>query len=761
MTNQFSSNYNLFHIPSNFSNYTLCSFNDNQEKTWFLTYPKLINNSKSSIVISNDSTNNLSNKFISSNEKVSVAGYSNKFEKKNKVNLKVDDILDIKKKKSKLQKKSRKQINLDNEDVFINKKNNLILNEDNLNVPIIKVHKLNKNKKKSKNKESLNQDFKHSIQSDINHENDTKEICINSPLTVKELATKLMIPEAEIITYLFMKGISVTINQMIDVSIATDVALTYEFKVIEDIDFNQLSSVNLEDLQEPLSKNDINRPPIITILGHVDHGKTTLMDAILNTNLVKQEVGGITQSMTSYEVEWLYNSKKYKLFFLDTPGHEAFSSMRVRGTQVTDLVLLVVAADDGLKQQSIEAIKYILDQKLPYIVVINKIDKPGINTLKVREELAEYNIVDEAWGGDAIIIEVSALKRKNMDTLLSNICVLTDLYDFKANPNQLAIGTIIEAHLDQQKGPIANLVIQNGTLKIGDFIVAGNMYGKVKIILDNYKNKLSYAEPSRIVEVLGFSSVPQAGIIFKAVINQKEAKYLINNNFNNINITNNSRTLLNNRITLDSSQNSLNIKKLNLILKTDSQGSSEAIINAFSQISQKKVQINILTVSSGNISNTDIELAIASESIVLGFNVAISNQLRGLSKQLGVVVSNFDIIYDLVDYIESSMLDLVKPEYDKVLLGQAVVQNVFTINKGSVAGCLVKSGILRKQVQLNVYRDNHVIYSGILDSLKRMKDDVDEVSQNSECGVMSYSYNLWKKDDIIEAYELEEKPKIL
>ena len=757
MTNQFLGNYNLFDVYKSFSNYILCNFHDRHEKIWYLNDPKLIDSLKSTIIKPNNSVNTLNNNFVTSNEKVNVVNYSSKFDKKNKPSNQVEDILDIKKKKSKLQKKNRKQLSLDTEGLFINKKNNVILNEENLNASIIKAPKLNKNKKKSRTIDNIG----NINQLDINNKKISKEISINAPLTVQELSSKLFIPEAEIITYLFMKGISVTINQVIDISIATEVALKYEFKVIEKNIDDKLISVDINDSKNIVSNNYIKRPPIITILGHVDHGKTTLLDAILDSNLVKQEIGGITQSIASYEIEWLYNSDLYKLVFLDTPGHEAFSSMRIRGTQVTDLVLLVVAADDGLKPQTIESIQYILSQKLPYIIIINKIDKISINTIKVREELAQYNMIDEDWGGNSIIIEVSALKRQNIDTLLSKICLLANIKDFKANPYQLATGMILESHLDQQKGPIANLVIKDGTLKIGDFIIAGNLYGKVKIILDNHKNKIINALPSSIVEVVGFSSVPQAGIVFKVVNNQKAAKQSIENNLDDNSLNNNSLNSLNNRITLENYKNNLSLKKLNLILKTDSQGASEAIISAFNQISQEKVQINILSVTSGNISNTDIELATATDSIIIGFNVNIPNQVNSLAKQLNIAVNNFGIIYDLIDYVSSCMLSLVDLEYDKVMIGKAIVQTIFYINKGAVAGCLVNNGKLKKQAHLNIYRDNKLIYSGILDSLKRLKDDVYEVNQGNECGVMSYDYNLWKKDDIIEAYELQAKTKVL
>nr|QCI04356.1 Translation initiation factor 2 [Antithamnion hubbsii] len=685
--------------------------------------------------------------------------YINKFDKKNKGSIKQEDILDIKKKKNKLQKKNRKNLQLDSEELFLNNKSNIILNEDNLSPDLIKAPKLSKNRKKSKIKQEII--YQSNDSSNLsNLSSNTKEITINSPLTIQELSYKLSIPEAEIITYLFLKGISVTINQVVDISIASDVAVHYKFSILSDDSLvNSKFSFQQEDTSS-LGQKFFKRPPIITILGHVDHGKTTLLDTILKTNLVKEETGGITQSITSYEIDYLYDSNLYKLIFLDTPGHEAFASMRIRGTQVTDIILLVVAADDGLKPQTIESIKYIREKNLTYIVVINKIDKPGANIMKVREELAEHNIVDEKWGGDATIIEISALKKQNIDLLLSNLCLLSDIQDLKANPNQLATGIILESYLDQQKGPLATLVVQNGTMKIGDFIIAGNLYGKIKVMFNNNNNNIIQAEPSSIIQILGFSSIPHAGTSFQVVSDKKIIKQYTNNKVTS-KIIDSSLNTLNNRVTLDSYNINFTLKKVNLILKTDTQGSSEAIISAFKQISQEKVQINILSISSGNISNTDLELAIASNSLILGFNVNIASSIRNSAKQFSITLHSFNIIYDLLNYVTKCMLDLVDPEYDKLMIGKAVVQTVFSINKGAVAGCLVSTGKLRKDSHLSVYRNNEIIYDGILHSLKRMKDDVNEVLEGSECGVMSYDYSLWEKGDIVEVYELHEKNKIL
>nr|QCI05201.1 Translation initiation factor 2 [Centroceras clavulatum] len=714
--------------------------------------PKLIDNLTINLVSNTKSIVDINNNTIETQDTNNNTYHTNKFEKKYKSNSHTEDILEIKKKKNKSLKKNRKQINLEGDELFRNNNTQVILNQDSFNNDIVKVPKVNKNKKKSKNQDNSNLS-EITISNNLN-----KEIFFDGPLTIQELSNKLNIPVAEIIKYLFLKGVSVTINQIIDIPIASEIATQYNF-FVKDKDSNVLKDFEQKSTIQSVNNKSIARDPIITVLGHVDHGKTTLLDSILDTNLVIKEFGGITQSIKSHEIEWLYNNKLYNLVFLDTPGHQAFTSMRTRGAQVTDIALLVVAADDGLKPQTIESIKYIFEKHLPYIIVINKIDKTGINTLKVREELAEYNILDESWGGNSIIIEVSALKKQNIDVLLSNICQLYELQDLKTNPNDFAVGTILETYLDIQKGPVTTLAIKDGSIKVGDFIISGNMYGKTKILINNKGKKVDRAFAASIIQMLGFSKLPQAGQSFNVVPSKQAAVDNINQNIllnKSIQINN-----LNNRVSWQSITNNVNLKKINLILKTDTQGSIEAIVNAFNNISQKKVQINILSISLGNISNNDIELASASNSIIIGFNINISNQITNLAKQLSVSIQTFNIIYDLLDYVTATMLSLVEPEYSKLIIGKATVQDVFYINKGSVAGCLVIEGKLSKNCYISIYDNSTLMHTGTLNSLKRIKDDVNEVLQNTECGVLCNSYNLWKTGNLIEAYELKQKEKVL
>nr|YP_009488764.1 translation initiation factor IF-2 [Grateloupia filicina]AWD77259.1 translation initiation factor IF-2 [Grateloupia filicina] len=736
--------------------YTMCFSMDNKEELLVLKHPKIIH------MLSNINTTG-PQQSIDINETIPNVDQQklpngNKFDKRNKVSAKQEDIIEARKNKVKFKKKLRNKIAIDKNDLLLVKNSNEVLNEDSLDIAIIKQPRNNKNRKKIKLKQNA---FEYNSQDSKNQSVDgriDKNIIIDSPLSIQELAIKLNMPEAEIITWLFLKGISVTINQVIDIPMATEVAANYDFNVL-----NSASSADsnyVKPYDASMTAKTIKRPPVITILGHVDHGKTTLLDAIRSSDLVKQEVGGITQAIAGYEVNWSYNSATEKLIFLDTPGHEAFSSMRLRGTQVTDIVLLVVAADDGLKPQTIESIRHIKNHELPCIVAINKIDKHDINVFKVKEELAQYNIFGEDWGGDTPIIEISALLGKNIDILLSNICLLSELQELKANPLQLAQGTILEAHLDKAKGPVANIIVQNGTLKVGDIIASHNTYGKVKAIMNSLGVKIDQADPSSIVELWGFSNVPQAGAAFNVLDTEKEAKQVVSKH-RRINDNYSIYKTLNSRVTLDTYNKTANLKQLNLIIKADTQGSIEAIINSFSQISQEKVQINIIAASSGNISDTDIDLAMTSNSLVIAFNSRIPLQLVSTAEKLSIVLCSFSIIYDLLDYIQLYMLNLIDPEYEKQLIGTAIVQTVFDINKGSVAGCLVSTGKLKQDAAISVYRQDQIVYDGFLNSLKRIKDNVAEVSENNECGVMCNDYNLWQKQDIIKAYELKEKIKTL
>lgn len=701
--------------------------NIHSDKIFYLKNPKLITSFQINIFEKNTknlfNTDKIDKSLLSINTDKSNSSISTKFDKKYK---------------NKTTKRSKKKEALEKEDLLFNQSPSLV-----------KSHKINKYKKKEK---LINNNFllKDQTSSDID-----KNIIINKPLTIYELSSKLCISEAKIITDLFLKGICVTINSLMDVDLAIEIAKSYEFN-ISNVDIFSLSAS--AKITYNYSNKHITRAPIITILGHVDHGKTTLLDSILKTNVVNQEFGGITQAINAYNVEYLYKTSLYKLVFLDTPGHEAFSAMRLRGARITDIILLVVAADDGLKEQTIESIKYILEMKIPYIIVINKIDKQDVNVSKIEKELMNYNIISEKLGGDALFIEISALKNINIDLLLSNICLISDLQNLVSNINQLAQGTILESYLDKQQGLIANIIIQNGTLKIGDWIVAGHIYGKVKSIIDTSNNRIENASPSSIVKVLGFSSLPDAGIIFQAIDTEKEAKKQVNNfNYNDNISLNNQLKSLNTRITFN---NNHALKRLNLIIKTNTQGSLEAILHSLSKISQNKVQLNIISACSSNISNTDIELALTTNSRIIIFGMSPSSHINNFIKQNHLIVKVFHVIYDLLDDIEKCMLDLIDIEYEQVFIGIALIQEIFYINKGSVAGCLVIKGKMKKMSYICVYRNQEIIYQGDLISLKHLREDVEEVLLDKECGIMC-DYNEWLKEDLIYAYELHPKEKSL
>ena len=718
------------------------------DKVFHLKDPKLIINFK----INNFDTKNLfhtdtQNHTISNLDIIkSDLSLSAKFDRKNKNNTQNQISLDIKenKNKSKYIKKYKKQEFLDKEDLFSSSSS------------LIKSYKFNKNKRKDKKTYSNN-----FIISDLpSTSNEEKNIIINHVLTIQELSVKLNVSEAKIITDLFLQGISLTINDLIDIEVAQKIAKHYNFNILNSSINNSVNNIVKSNRLQSNENNTnyIKRAPIITILGHVDHGKTTLLDSILNTKFASKELGGITQSINGYEIEWLYQHNLYKLVFLDTPGHEAFVSMRLRGARITDIILLVVAANDGLKPQTIEVIKYILDMKIPYIVAINKIDKQDINITKIKKDFMQYNIISKEFGGNAIFVELSALKNLNIDLLLSNICLLSDSQNLVFNPYEFAQGHILESFLDKRQGLITNIIVQNGTLRIGDWIVAGDIYGKVKSIINVKNIKVQTALPSSFVKILGFSNAPKSGISFQVVSNEKKAKDYINNILDkNNSLLSSNLNQLNSKIIFN--QNNIS-KKLNLIIKTDTQGSLEAIMNSLSKISQKKVQLNIISAKSGNISNTDLDLALTTNSLIIAFRMNTYGFVNQLVKQNNLLLKVFDVIYDLLDCIENHMLDLIDNEYDHVLIGRAIVQEIFSINKSFVAGCLVTEGKLKKTSYICVYRNKEIVYQGSLISLKHLKEDVDEVFTNKECGIMC-NYNEWSKKDIVDAYELNLKEKSL
>lgn len=676
---------------------------------------------------------------------------SAKFDKKNKSTVNVEQ------KDSSKSKKSKNKLNKNKHRSDTQSANKIVhLEEDLFSSEIISRNGLKTRKSFLKNKKNKTKNQNLDIHRDNETLNDvSKDVLLDKVLSIKDLSTRIHVPEAEIITYLFLnKGISATINQALDCEICADIVEYYGLNVSK-------ANLNKVDFQKHKEKYDfssssVERSPVITVLGHVDHGKTTLLDSILKLNLVNKESGGITQSMSGYEITYLYQNEKYKLIFLDTPGHESFKAIRLRGAKITDIVLLIIAMDDGLKEQTLEAIKYIKKMSLSCIVVITKSDTSSDNLDKIKDSLSKQDLLCEDWGGSTILVQVSALKGHNIDLLLSNICSLAKSKNLYANPQQAASGVIIDTLVDQKQGNITNLIVQNGTLKVGNVLVSDNLLGRVKSILDTYGNKVNLTGPSSVVRVLCFSSIPKAGSDFCCFDNEKEAKKHIAEYYHLIK-PDLSFQFLNTRVSFDSKIPS---KQLKLIIKADSQGSLEAIINLFSNISQQKVKINVIAASFGNITNNDIDLSVASESPILAFNVSLLPQIMILIKKYQINFKMFNIIYDLLDYVKSMMLDIVEPEYANVLVGNVVVQNVFKTNKGYVAGCIVSSGRININSYINVLRNNIKIYNGYIKSLKYTKNDVEEVLSPSECGLMS-DFQDWQKSDLIEVYDVTLKDKVL
>lgn len=723
----------MFLIADVFSN--SCLSINKYESILYLKNPQLLYD------LNEDSSNNLAIEIPN----IVKTSHSIKSEKKNLPNFKSLDTIENKKYKLKQKKKARGNIHTSED--FSDTTEDLELSEIKA-LPFLRPSKNLKNKKISKSKVIASSNAGSDVTNNttvlsLNH---NKYIYLDKLLTIQELAKKLDIPSAEIIKWLFLQGISVTINQLLDLSILTLVAEHYSFVVLQEK--IQYDSLKNDDIQQ--DKGQL-RSPVITLLGHVDHGKTTLLNVIRKNKQFNKEAGNITQAIGSYEIILDNKKEMKKLIFLDTPGHEAFISMRRRGAEVTDLVILVVSADDGLKPQTIESINHIRDRNLPFVVAISKIDKTDANIDKVKKQLSALNINDKDSGGTVPIIGVSAITGKNIDLLLSHVLVLSDAQNLRSDPSQQAKGIVLEAYLDKQRGPIAKILIQNGTLVVGDIIVAGSIYGKVKAIENSFKCRVVSVKSTTLAEVLGFPTVPDIGLPFTVVHDRKVAK----NQSSSYVASKSMFNSLNARIALEACNingNNCIPKQVNVIIKTDVQGSIDPIIHAFSKIPQEKVQMNILSVASGEISLKDVQLASTSNSIILAFNINISAAILNSAENAGVIIKSFDIIYDLVDYMKTYMLTFVETEYMEEFLGHAEVRDMFPINKGVVAGCFIQDGKLKRNAYINVIRKDQIVYNGLLSSLKRAKEDVEEVLAGNECGLMCIDYNLWQINDQIKAY---------
>lgn len=589
-----------------------------------------------------------------------------------------------------------------------------------------------------------------------------ESITLMGSTTVRDLAEMLMVPETEIVKQLFFKGIAISVTQILDIGTATMVAEELGVAVVTGVEQAEATKVT-----EMLDVDDLDqlqrRPPVVTIMGHVDHGKTTLLDAIRSTKVAQGEAGGITQHIGAYHVDMEHEGQMQQVVFLDTPGHEAFTAMRARGARVTDIAILVVAADDGVRPQTIEAIRHAQAAEVPIIVAINKIDKPGANINRVQQELITYNLQAEELGGETIMVPVSALKGENLDTLLEMILLVADIEDLQANPDRTARGTVIEAHLDKAKGPVATLLIQNGTLRVGETLVAGHVFGKVRAMVDDRLARVEAAGPSFAVEVLGLSDVPQAGDDFE-VYTEKEARALADIRSAERRQSRLQQMMASRRVTLNSLSAKAQegeLKELNLVLKADVQGSVEAILGSLGQLPQNEVQVRVLLSAAGEITETDVDLAAASGAVIIGFNTTLASGARLAADEAGVDVREYDIIYALLSDIQGAMEGLLDPEQVEEPLGQIEVRAVFQAGRGNIAGCYVLSGKALRNCNIRVLRKSQLVYEGTLDSLKRIKDDVKEVNAGFECGIRLDKFNDWAEGDIIETFQMVSKRRTL
>ncbi len=581
-------------------------------------------------------------------------------------------------------------------------------------------------------------------------DNTPKKIIVRGTMTVGETAKLLHKDASEVIKKLILMGVMATINQELDIDtillLAGEFGVEVEVKIVVEDD-------RFETTEENDDPADLKaRPPVVTIMGHVDHGKTTLLDAIRSTNVTGGEAGGITQHIGAYQVE--INNKK--ITFLDTPGHEAFTAMRARGAQITDITIIVVAADDGVMPQTVEAVNHAKAAELPIIVAVNKIDKPDANPDKVKQELTEYGLVPEEWGGDTIFVNVSAKQKMGLEDLLEMILLVSEVNDYKANPDKRARGAVIEAELDKGRGPVARILVQHGTLKVGDAFVAGNCFGRVRAMVNDKGRRLKEAGPSTPVEITGLTEVPQAGDPFMVFEDERKARSIAEKR----SITQRQSDLGSNvRVTLDDLFQHIKdgeIKDLNVIIKGDVQGSVEALKGSLAKIEVEGVRVKIIHSGAGAITESDIILAAASNAIVIGFNVRPDPQAGATAEQEKVDIRLHRVIYNVIEEIEQAMKGMLDPEYKEVVIGHAEVRNLFKISKvGTIAGCMVTQGKISRNAELRLIREGIVVHEGKIDTLKRFKDDAKEVAQGYECGITLEGYNDLKEGDVIEAFIME------
>lgn len=632
-------------------------------------------------------------------------------------------------------------------------------------------HKVRRENKNAKKRDIISEDFKKESKKKNNNKNKSSNkkearssnipqikkaelnvLYYENGMTVMEIAEALGRPVTEVVKKMFMSmGIVATATQAIDRDTAELIAIEYNFEIKD----KQITDIVRFDEMEIVDdeKDLVARPAIVTIMGHVDHGKTTLLDTIRSSHVVSGEAGGITQHIGAYQVK--INGEL--ITFIDTPGHAAFTEMRARGAQITDIVILVVAADDGVMPQTKEAIEHAQAANVPIIVAINKMDRPGANPDRIKQELTEYNLIAEEWGGDTIFVPITALSGKGVDELLEMVILVSQMKGYKANPNRLAVGTVIEAKLDKGRGPVATLLVQNGTIKVGDIVVVGNTYGKIRFMNDELKNVVKAAGPSKPVEVTGLNDVPFAGEKFMVINDEKKAREIAEirtqNKFNDEKGVGKAISLND----LFKNQPDNDVKNLNLIIKCDVQGSIEAIKGLLEKINIEGTKITVVSSRVGGVNETDINLAIASQAIIIGFNIRPTAQITDLAKEKGIEIRLYNIIYKLQEDIEKAVKGLLDPVFEEKITGQAEVREIYKISKvGTIAGSYVTSGSIVRNGSVRLIRDSIVVYTGKLAGLKRFKDDAKEVKAGYECGMTIENFNDIKVGDIIECFIMEE-----
>ena len=581
-------------------------------------------------------------------------------------------------------------------------------------------------------------------------------ITIGEEIVIKDLAEKLGINISDIIKKFFMEGKMLTANAILTFEEAEEVALDYDVIVekeeIEEISYGEKYHLETEDSEKDL----VTRAPVITIMGHVDHGKTSLLDALRHTNVIEGEAGGITQKIGAYQVNW----KGQKITFIDTPGHEAFTEMRARGANITDISILIVAADDGVKPQTVEAISHAKEAGVPIIVAINKIDKPGADPIKVRTELTEYGLMSPEWGGTTEFVEISAKKKINLEELLETILITAELEELKANPKKRPKAVVVESRLDPKMGAVADVLVQEGTLKIGDIFVAGEAHGRVRSMVDDRGKKINKALISQPVEITGFNVVPNAGDILYGVESDKHAKKIVEDFIREKKVNEQNKKK---HISLESLSQELEeqeLKELKCIIRADSKGSVEALRESLEKLNNEKVVVNIIQGSAGAVTEGDVKLAEASNAIIIAFGVRPTTPARIIAEKVGVEIRNYNVIYHATEEIEKAMNGMLDPEYKEVYFGRIEVKQVFKVsNVGNIAGAIVVDGKVTKDSKIRVIRDGIIIFDGELGSLKRFKDDVKEVVTGQECGIGIQDFNDIKAGDIIESYIMEEIPR--